>query len=90
MPDAVVLHRSEDDQSQQVAGEGSRPILTVGEWNEIDVVILEGHIEIILNGKPVLAYDDSEPLGPGVIAFENVDLPARYLIDEILIEPVHP
>jgi len=90
MPDAVVLHRSEDGQGQQVTGEGDRPILTVGEWNEIDVVILGGHIEIIVNGEPVLIYDDSEPLGPGVIAFENVDLPARYLIDEILIEPVHP
>ncbi len=90
MPDGVALHRHEDEQGQLLAGEGSRPVLTIGEWNEIDVITLEGHIEIIVNGVPVLAHDDPEPLGPGVIAFDNVDPPVRYLIDDVMIEPVNP
>jgi hypothetical protein len=88
MPDAVALHRHEEDQGQLLVG-GDSP-LTVGEWNEIDVVFLEGHIEIIVNGVPVLTHDDPEPLGPGVIVFDNVDPPNRYLIDDVVIEPVNP
>lgn len=90
MPDGVALHRHEDEQGQLLAGEGSHPVLTVGEWNEIDLVAVEGYLEIIVNGKSVLTHDDPDPLGPGVIAFDNVDPPVRYLIDDVVIEPVEP
>jgi hypothetical protein len=42
-----------------------------------------------MNGDQVLAYDDPQPLPPGIIAFETGP-PARHLVDEVVIEPAAP
>lgn len=85
--EGVVLHKKEGRPSQPVAHEEFPYV--IGDWNEIEILAVGGHIEIIVNGKSVLTYDDPDPRGPGVIAFESVP-PNRYLIDDFVIEPAKP
>jgi hypothetical protein len=89
MPDGIVLHRREAEHSQMVT-ENLEVVYTVGDWHEIDLIAVEERIEIIVNGESVLTYDDPDPLGPGIIGFENGDPPVRYLIDDVVVEQVRP
>jgi hypothetical protein len=88
MPDLLALHRfTPDDQGPVVA---EAPIAyTAGEWHQVELVLRGGHIEILLDDRRVLTYDDPEPLPPGRIAFENGDPPAHQMIDDVLVEPLH-
>jgi hypothetical protein len=85
--EGVVLHKKEGGRGQQVAHKEFP--YTIGDWNDIEILATGGHIEIIVNSKPVLTYDDPDPRGPGVIAFESIP-PDRYLIDDFVIEPSQP
>jgi hypothetical protein len=88
VPDAIVLHRIQADRGAAVA-EG--PIAyTTDQWHQVELVANGGHIQIALDGQIVLTYDDPDPLPRGIIAFENGDPPARYLIDDVLVEPAKP
>jgi hypothetical protein len=88
MPDAIVLHRFQAGRGPVVA---DGPIAyTADQWHQVELVAHGGHIQVVLDGQNVLTYDDSDPLPPGAIAFENSDPPARHLIDDVVIEPARP
>jgi hypothetical protein len=87
MPDEIILHRVQADDDPGVAH--SEIAFTTDQWHEIGLVVIGGHIEIWMNGDQVLAYDDPQPLPPGIIAFETGP-PARHLVDEVVIEPAAP
>jgi hypothetical protein len=88
VPNAIVLHRIQADREPVVA---DGPIAyTTDQWHQVELVAHGGHIQIALDGQTVLTYDDSDPLPPGTIAFENGDPPARHLIDDVLVEPAKP
>jgi hypothetical protein len=62
----------------------------VDQWHQVEVIAKGGHMELVLDGKKILDYDDPDPLPPGLVSFENGDPPARNLIDEVVVEPVRP
>jgi hypothetical protein len=59
-------------------------------WRTVDIIARGGHIEVALDGQIMLVYDDPDPLGPGTVAFENGDPPARNQVDDVLIELAGP
>ncbi len=88
MPDAIAFHKFQANRGPVVA-DGSIAY-TTDQWHQVELVAQGGHIQIVLDGQAVLTYDDSDPLPPGIIAFENGDPPARHLIDDVVIEPTGP
>jgi hypothetical protein len=87
---AVVLHKFVN------GGTGLPPLVATPisnppqVWRTVDIIARGGHIEVALDGKTALTYDDPNPLGPGTVAFENGDPPARNQVDDVLIEPAGP
>jgi hypothetical protein len=89
IPDATLLHRFYREAHGPAVAQ-SDITCTADQWNQVEVFVHGGHIELVLGGQVVLTYDDPDPLPPGIIAFENGDPPARYMIDDVVIEPVRP
>jgi hypothetical protein len=87
---AVVLHKFVN------GGTGLPALVTIPisnplqVWRTVDIIARGGHIEVALDGQIMLVYDDPDPLGPGTVAFENGDPPARNQVDDVLIELAGP
>ncbi len=90
MPETIVLHKFIDDREQKLPGTVAQVAIPRLVWHTVDITARGGHIEVSVDDRPVLMYDDPEPLGPGTVAFENGDPPARHQIDDVLIEPAGP
>jgi hypothetical protein len=88
-PEAVVLRKFVNGQvfPQLTSAPISNP---PNEWRTVDIIARGGHIEVALDGQTMIKYDDPDPLGPGTVAFENGDPPARNQVDDVLIEPAGP
>jgi hypothetical protein len=87
--EAVALRKSVNGRDPIQLADAPIPNLP-NEWRVVDIIARGGHIEVALNDKTVLAYDDPDPLGPGTVTFESGGPPARVQVDDVLIEPAGP